>query len=253
MEFTFIILVILGMVCGFVDASLGMGYGVTQATILISIGIAPAAASASVHTAEAVVDGVSGLFHWKFKNLEKGYFLPLVIPGVVGAVLGAYVVSSLAISLSKNLVGGVLLLMGLIILFRHARKRIIIKRKLGKRGLPFLGFVAAFIDVMAGGGWGPICTPTFILNGTEPAKAVGTVEITEPVISVAATIAFGVFIGFESFLWPIVIPVLLGGVILSPLAAYVTKKIPPKMLGILVGCWITFLSLRMIIPQLFPF
>ncbi|MCW3981751.1 MAG: sulfite exporter TauE/SafE family protein [Candidatus Bathyarchaeota archaeon] len=250
MEGAFLIYVIVGIAVGFVDSSLGMGYGVTAASVLVTFGVAPAIASASIHTSEGFVDTFSAIAHWKLGNVETHLFLPLVVPGVVGAALGAALLSWISTALAKPLIGLLLLSMGLLILFRHVRDRVHFKTLgIPPKLVPLLGFVAAFIDVTGGGGWGPICTPAFILNGTEPRKAVGTVEATEPLISFTAMLVFGFLIGFEKFLWSIVIPILIGGLILTPVAAWFTNRVPKKALGILIGLWITFLSVRMILKS----
>jgi uncharacterized membrane protein YfcA len=254
MESIFFIYIIVGIAVGFVDSSLGMGYGVTATSVLITFGVAPAIASASIHTSEGFVDTISAVAHWKFGNIETHLFLPLVVPGVVGAAIGAALLSWVSTALAKPLIGIILLAMGLLILFRHVRNHVHFKPlQIPPKLVPLIGFVAALIDVTGGGGWGPICTPTFILNGTEPRKAVGTVEATEPFISFTATIVFGILLGFETFLWNIVIPILIGGIILTPIAAWVTRRVPKKALGILIGIWVTFLSVRMILKQMgFP-
>jgi len=239
--------VIVGLVCGFIDSALGMGYGVSAVSVLVTFGITPATASASIHTSEGFVDLVSALSHWKLGNIEKDFFWRLLIPGIVGAVSGASFLSWISFSLARPLVSFILLGMGIIILFRFARKHIIITQKLPKRFAPLLGFTAAFLDACGGGGWGPLVTPVFILGGSEPRKAIGTVEATEPVISFAATITFGLILGFESFLWTMVFPIMLGGFILTPIAAYTSKKVPKKVLGILVGLWLVILNARGII------
>jgi len=223
-----------------------MGYGVTATSVLVSFGIAPAIASASIHTAEGIVDSVSAISHWKLGNVQKRRFWRLMIPGVFGAVLGAYFLSWIALSAAKPFVAFILLGMGIIILFRSARKKIIIKTKLPEKLVPMLGLVAGFVDVSGGGGWGPLCTPIFILGGSEPAKAVGTVEATEPFISFAAILTFGIILGFESFLWSIIIPIIIGGAILTPVGAYLSKRIPGKMLGILIGTVLIILNARLL-------
>lgn len=248
MEGSFLIYIIVGITVGFVDSSLGMGYGVTATSVLITFGITPAIASASIHTSEGFVDTISAIFHWKLKNIETHLFLPLVVPGIMGAALGAVCLSWISTSLAIPLTSLILLSMGLLILFRHVKNRIHFEtKKIPYKLVPLLGFFAAFIDITGGGGWGPICTPTFILSGSEPRKAVGTVEATEPFISFTAMVVFGILIGFETFLWNIVIPILIGGIILTPFAAWTAKRIPRKALGILIGIWITFLSVRMLL------
>jgi uncharacterized membrane protein YfcA len=259
----FIALVAAGLACGFVDASLGMGYGVTSASVLVSFGIAPAVASASVHTAEAVVDTISGGSHLKFGNVRKDLLVPLLICGTIGAVLGAAGLSFLALSAAKPIVASVLMCMGLVIsikfLFRWKKGRKSSSSlspssseevNYSKKKIAALGFVAGFVDASGGGGWGPILTPAFVATGSNPRKAVGTVEFTEPIVSVATFITFGLIIGFESFLWNIVLPVLIGGIILTPIAAYLCSKTPRRLLGILVGLWVAVLNIRTLIMVL---
>jgi hypothetical protein len=256
----FIALVIAGLACGFVDSSLGMGYGVTSASVLVSFGIAPAVASASVHTAEAFVDTISGGSHLKLGNVRKDLLIPLLICGTIGAILGAACLSFLTLKVAKPIVASILLCMGLVILIKF-----LFRWKKGRRSssssgseevnysrkkLAVLGFVAGFIDASGGGGWGPILTPTFIATGSNPQKAVGTVEFTEPIISVATVVTFGLIIGFESFLWNIVLPIIIGGIIITPIAAYLCSKTPRRLLGILVGLWVVVLNIRTLIMVL---
>jgi len=253
----FMALVIAGLACGFVDSSLGMGYGVTSASVLVSFGIAPAVASASVHTAEAFVDGISAGFHLKFNNVRKDLLVPLLICGTIGAILGAAGLSFLTLKAAKPIVASILLVMGLTVLIKFLFRW----KKPGKtssspnprkvnysrRKLAALGFVAGFVDASGGGGWGPILTPTFVATGSNPRKAIGTVEFTEPIISIATFVTFGLIIGFESFMWNIVLPLLIGGIILTPIAAYISSKTPRRLLGILVGLWVAILNIRTLI------
>lgn len=236
-----------GLVCGFVDASLGMGYGVTSATVLVTFGIAPVIASASVHTSEMVVDFVSALSHHKLRNVEFGFVKPLLLCGVLGAVLGAWSLVYVAgLGFAKPYVRVVLLCMGATILYKHTsgwKRPNPEKRHWKSKHLGALGFLAGFIDVSGGGGWGPVMTPTFILTGSNTKKAVGTVEFTEPLISLAGVLTFGFLIGFETFLWSIVMPMIIGGMILTPFAAWLVKKTPRRALGIAIGLWLTMLNI----------
>ncbi len=242
-----IALLLAGLSCGFVDASLGMGYGVTSATVLVTFGIAPAIASASVHTSEMVVDCVSALSHHKLRNVEFTWLKPLSLCGVLGAVLGAWFLVYVAgLGFAKPYIRVVLLCMGATILYKHTlrwKKLNPKKRNWKRKHLGILGFLAGFIDVSGGGGWGPVMTPTFILTGSNPQKAVGTVEFTEPLISLAGVLAFGFLIGFETFLWNLVLPMIIGGIILSPFAAWLVKKTPRRALGIAIGLWLTMLNI----------
>jgi len=223
----------------------------------VSFGIAPAVASASVHTAEAFVDTISGGFHLKLGNVRKDLLVPLLICGTIGAVLGAAGLSFLTLTMAKPFVASILLCMGMVILIKFlfrwkkggksSSSPESKKVNYSKKKLAILGFVAGFIDASGGGGWGPILTPAFIATGSNPRKAVGTVEFTEPIISVATFVTFGLIIGFESFLWNIVLPIMIGGIILTPIAAYVCSKTPRRLLGILVGLWVAALNIRTLI------
>jgi uncharacterized membrane protein YfcA len=238
-----LVYVLVGLICGFVDSTLGMGFGVTSSTILITFGITPAVASASVHAAEAVVDLFSAAIHHKLGNVDKEIWLRMAVPGVLSAVLGASVLSWMSLASAKPIVRVTLILMGGVVLYRHTIKYRIRKVKLKDKEAMALGFVAGFIDVLGGGGWGPIGTPSLILSGSDPKKAVGTIEFTEPFVSLAAVITFGFTIGFEEFMWNLTMPMILGGLILSPVSGYLVTKIPRKWLGILIGVWLIALNL----------
>ena len=132
--------------------------------------------------------------------------------------------------------------MGFLVFYRHAFKYEI-TGSLSDNKAMLLGFTAGFLDTLGGGGWGPIGTPSLILSGSEPNKAVGTIEFTEPFVSLAAVITFGVTIGFESFMWNMTIPMIIGGLILTPIAGWITSKLPKRWLGILIGIWLIGLNI----------
>jgi len=147
------IYVLVGLICGFVDSVLGMGYGVSAATVLVSFGLAPALVSASIHTAEGFVDIVSGLSHWKFDNVDKTLFLHLMIPGVAGAVIGALFLSWISAAFAKKFVAVLLFMMGLTIFLRFIQSDLSIHKRIPTCFVPLLGFVAGVVDVTGGGGW----------------------------------------------------------------------------------------------------
>ena len=234
--------ILVGIICGFIDSSLGMGYGVTSSTILITYGIAPAVASASVHAAESIIDLLSAIVHHRLGNVDRSLVWKIAVPGVVAAVLGASVLSWLALEVAQPLIRVILFTMGAIVLYRHAFKYKI-NKKLEDHHAVILGFTAGFLDTLGGGGWGPIGTPSLILSGSEPRKAVGTIEFTEPFVSLAAVITFGMTLGFDQFLWNITLPMILGGLVLTPVAGWVTSKLPHRWLGIIIGVWLMAINL----------
>jgi len=203
-------------------------------------------ASASTHASEMFVDCISAVSHYKLRNIKFEILKPLLISGVLGAITGAlFIVYVASLGFAKSYIRIILLIMGATILYKHTlgwQKQKKPKFQWKNKHLTLLGFIAGFIDVSGGGGWGPIMTPTFIMTGSNPRKTVGTVEFTEPLISLAGVLTFGFLIGFETFLWSIVLPMILGGIILTPFAAWLVKKIPRRVLGAIIGLWLVALN-----------
>jgi uncharacterized membrane protein YfcA len=233
-----------GFIAQMIDGALGMAYGVTATTFLLSVGITPAAASASVHASEVFTSGVSGYMHLKFGNVNSKLFKTLVIPGVIGAILGAYVLSSLEeyAGYIKPIVSIYTLFLGAIII-----RKALIKRQ-EKRQLKRVGWLALFggyLDSVGGGGWGPIVSSTLIASGRHPKYTIGSVNLTEFFVSLASSITFFTVIGLGY--WDVIIGLILGGVIAAPIAARLANKLPVKSMMILVGIVIIIVSLRQII------
>jgi uncharacterized membrane protein YfcA len=244
----FIAMVIVGYLAQFVDGTLGMGYGVFSASLLVSIGLYPVIASASVHTAEVFTTLLSGAFHFRFGNVKRDLVLSLAIPGVIGGVAGAYFLASVPGKTIKPFVAVILLMMGLLILYRFlVKKNPITPENNGhSRGkLTLLGLVAGFMDAVGGGGWGPIATPSLILAGSdEPRQVVGSINLVEFFVTVAETLTFLIIVGPEAFRWDIVVSLLIGGAIAAPTAAFLCKKLPAKALGSLIGVALVGLNVR---------
>ncbi len=233
-----------GFIAQMIDGALGMAYGVTATTFLLSVGITPAAASASVHASEVFTSGVSGYMHLKFGNVNSKLFKTLVIPGVIGAILGAYILSSLEeyAGYIKPIVSIYTLFLGAIII-----RKALIKRQ-EKRQLKRVGWLALFggyLDSIGGGGWGPIVSSTLIASGRHPKYTIGSVNLTEFFVSLASSITFFTVIGL-GYLY-VIIGLILGGVIAAPIAARLANKLPVKSMMILVGIVIIIVSLRQII------
>lgn len=243
-----IAMVIVGYLAQFVDGTLGMGYGVFSASLLVSIGLYPVIASASVHTAEVFTTLLSGAFHFRFGNVKRDLVLSLAIPGVIGGVAGAYFLASVPGKTIKPFVAVILLMMGLLILYRFlVKKNPITPENNGhSRGkLTLLGLVAGFMDAVGGGGWGPIATPSLILAGNdEPRQVVGSINLVEFFVTVAETLTFLITVGPEAFRWDIVVALLIGGAIAAPTAAFLCKKLPAKALGSLIGVALVGLNMR---------
>lgn len=241
-----LIYIFVGFVAQMIDGALGMAYGVSSTTFLLGLGVSPVVASASVHTAEIFTTGVSGLSHLKVGNVDKDLFKRLVIPGVVGGALGAYVLTAVPGDAAKPFIAAYQAVMGVVILVKAVRY-VVGERKLGAFLIP-LGVVGGLFDAIGGGGWGPIVTSTLVARGGSPRHVIGSVNLAEFFVTTAEVVLFLTFAGLTH--WEVIVGLLLGGVLAAPLAAVVCKKVPPRMLMVVVGLLIFGLSIRTIILAL---
>jgi len=246
MELDFFVFVAVGAVAQLVDGAIGMGYGVLTTIFLLNLGLAPAPTSAIVHTCKVVTGAASGLSHAYYRNIDGALLRRLVVPGVIGGVVGAYILTRVPGQTVKPFIAAYLLLMGLIIL-RRALQRRGPAAPVGRRLLP-LGFAGGFFDAIGGGGWGPIVTTTLVARGVEPRLTIGSVNLAEFFVTVVESVVFVLTIGLSY--WQIIAGLLIGGVLAAPLAAYVCKRIPARPLMILVGVLIIALSLRTMVQAL---
>jgi uncharacterized protein len=236
----FLLLAIVGLLAQLVDGSLGMAYGVTSQSLLLTIGIAPALASASVHIAEVGTTAASGASHWRFGNVDWSKVWPLAVPGAIGAFLGAVVLSAfITAEAAEPIVAVFLFCLGVFVLARFSfrrHQRPVQVRPVPRTFLAPLGLVAGFLDAAGGGGWGPISTPTLLSSGRmEPRKIIGTVDTSEFLVALSASIGFLLALSFAQIPWTVVGALLLGGVIAAPIAAYIVRILPARILGSAVG------------------
>jgi uncharacterized protein len=234
-----------GFLAQMIDGALGMAYGVTSTTFLLSRSILPAQASAAVHASEMVTTLVSGISHLALRNVDMQLFKRLVVPGAIGAAVGAYVLSSLPGDTIKPFVSAYLLVMGLLILWKAARGNIQPQRVTTK--IRRLGLVGGFFDAIGGGGWGPIVTSTLVARGNEPRYTIGSVNTAEFFVTVSACVTFFMTVGFGY--WRIIVGLIIGAAIAAPLAAFVCRRINARLLMTLVGVLISLLSLRTILQS----
>jgi uncharacterized protein len=248
---SFIVLAIVGLVAQLVDGSLGMAYGVTSTTLLLAVGVSPALASASVHLAEVGTCAASGISHWRFGNVDWSKIAWMAIPGGIGAFLGAIAVTWVA-TVAEELVAPVIAIflfaLGVYVLARFSfrrRERPVVERPVPKGFLAPLGLVAGFLDAAGGGGWGPISTPTLLSSGRmKPRKVVGTVDTSEFVVALAASLGFLLALSFAEIPWSVVGALLLGGIVAAPLAAFVVRALPARILGTAVAGVILITNMR---------
>lgn len=235
----FIEFVIVGFLAQLVDGTLGMAYGLTSTTLLLSLGLPPSVASATTHAAECITTGFSGIAHHQFGNVNSLLFRRLLLPGMLGAIVGASVLISINPATIKPFVGLYLLCMGIIVIVKAFRE---FPPQTVTHHLIPLGFIGAFLDAIGGGGWGPIVTSTLLVRGNDVRTTIGSVNATEFFIAVAASVTF--FLGGVSIGWEVVLALAIGGAIAAPLGAWLCKYMPSKWFLLLVGIMIATLSLR---------
>ena len=234
----FLLFCLAGFIAQIIDGTLGMAYGVSCSTILLQLGISPAVASASVHTAEIFTTGVSGLSHLYFKNVDKHLFIRLAIPGIIGAMLGAFLLAKILDgNVVKPFVAAYLLILGILILIKSIREPLF-KDEI-KRVAP-LGFFGGLLDAIGGGGWGPVVTSNIIHRGKTPQMTIGTVNTAEFFVAFFSTGVFLFFLGLEG--WKIILGLILGGVLAAPVGPYLIKFIRPRALMFIVGIFIILTS-----------
>ena len=243
-----VVLAIVGFVAQLVDGSLGMAYGVTSTTLLLAIaGLTPALASTVVHISEVGTTLASGVSHWRFGNVDWSKIAWLAIPGGIGAFVGATVlVRFIDAAAAEPIVAIFLFLLGAYVLARFAFNRttnVVQDLPIPRAFLSPLGLIAGFLDAVGGGGWGPISTPTLLSSGRmEPRKVVGTVDTSEFIVALAASIGFLISLSFAQVPWEIVGVLLFGGLVAAPIAAWIVRHLNARVLGTAVGGFILLVN-----------
>jgi uncharacterized protein len=228
-----------GFAAQLVDGALGMAFGVISNTLLVGvIGVPPALASQRVHLVECFTTATSGISHLLHGNIDKMLFFRLLVPGIIGGVLGAYVLSSLDASVVKPFVLLYLSAIGIWLLVRGLLYPP--KLKQAKLIAP-LGLFGGFLDAAGGGGWGPVVTSNLLIQGADPRKVVGTVNSVEFFLTLTVSIAFILHLGLADVAGP-TLGLLIGGVAAAPVGAWAAKRIPVKPMLVLVGAVLTLTS-----------
>jgi uncharacterized membrane protein YfcA len=241
----FLLSILIGFAAQTAGSSLGMAYSVTCSSALLAMGIPPAMASASVHTSEVVNRLASGLSHFRFGNVDPKIFRKLAVYGALGAFIGAFVVTSLPVTVMRPVIAAMLLAMGGRILYTGLMQPEIRPRE---TRLGPLGFVGGLVDVIGGGGWGPVVTSTLVLRGIKAHIVVGSINFAKFFVAVVESATLIILL--KSPQWNIIAGLIVGGLLAAPLAAWSCRRISPRALTILVGMLVCALSLRTLIKAL---
>jgi hypothetical protein len=231
--------ILIGFAAQLVDGALGMAYGQISSTLLISMGVPPAAASAGVHTAETFTTAVSGMSHVAHRNVDWRLFFRIAVPGIIGGVIGAYVLTAIDATTAKPIVLAYLTLLGLYLFYRGVMHRHTERRP---KIVSPLGLIGGFLDAAGGGGWGGIVTSNLLVQGSNPRKTIGTVNTAEFFLTVTISATFLAALGWQAFTVATV-GLLIGGVVAAPFGAWIAKKVNPDTLLTFVGALLTLTSL----------
>ena len=224
--------ILVGFGAQMVDGALGMAYGVISSTLLLTLGVPPSRASASVHVAETFTTAVSAISHILHKNVDWKLFSKLIIPGVIGGVTGAYVLSNIDGAVIKPYIQAYLAAIGLYLVWRGFHPKWVTP----------LGLTGGFMDATGGGGWGPIVTSNLLLQGSSPRHTIGTVNTVEFFLTLSISLTFLIHLGWQAFT-TYTLGLLIGGVLAAPVGAMLAKHIPPRLLFTAVGFILTLTSI----------
>jgi len=237
----FLFFVLVGLAAQLIDGALGMAFGLVSSSVLLSMGVPPAAVSASVHTAEVFTTGASGASHLAMRNVDKRLFLRLALPGMIGGVIGAYVLTRLPGDVIRPFIYAYLLILSIVILLRAAG-RLMPKKEV--RRVPLLGFFAGLLDATGGGGWGPVATSTLLARGGTARTTIGTVNAAEFLVTVSISVTFFLTMGLQHL--DVILGLLVGGMIAAPLAALFVKHVRERWVLLAVGTLVMAISLYQI-------
>ena len=249
-----LVLGFVGLLAQLIDGSLGMAYGVTSSTLLLAVGVAPAAASAAVHFSEIGTSLVSGFSHHKLGNVDWRTVSILAVPGFVGAFIGATALSNLDAAIAKPIVAAILLGLGIYVIYRFLRlggRRPQFKARPSASFLAPMGLVAGALDAIGGGGWGPVGTTSLLSSGRlEPRKVVGSIDTSEFVVAVGGSLGFIIALGSQGINWGYAGALLAGGVVAAPIAAWLVKHLAARVLGVAAGGLIVLTNSKTILEAL---
>ncbi|MGB7963870.1 MAG: sulfite exporter TauE/SafE family protein, partial [Propionicimonas sp.] len=243
-----VVFAFVGAAAQMVDGTLGMGFGVTSATLLTVLGYSAVAASAGTHAAKMGTTLVSGLSHWRVGNVDPRVLVAIGLPGAAGAFVGAVLLTQVAASAARMWMGSILFLLGLLIIARQGFGWSMLPALQARtRHLWPVGLIGGLVDATGGGGWGPVATPSLLLlTKHEPHRVVGTVNAAEFLVAVSASVGFLLGAGESGVPWLAVLGLVSGGAVVAPFAARLAHRAAHAVLGVCVGGMVLVSNLAVI-------
>ncbi len=239
MDTDLILYALIGFTAQLVDSTLGMAFGSLSSSLLLSMGLPPQSLSATVHMAEIFGGGASALSHWRIKNIDKTLLKKLALPAILGAIIGALLITQFDNQTLKPWLGLYFLLIGTAIITKALYPSII---RIIKTHREILGFIGGFLDAFGGAGWGEFVSSGLLLRGQEVRTAIGSIVIVEFMVAVIVSVIFYSTVGITH--WPIIISMALGAIAAAPLGAWACKTAPARPLTFFVGILIALIGLK---------
>lgn len=238
MDFDLALFAAVGFAAQLIDGAIGMGYGVIASSVLVATGLPPAVASAAVHVTKIPTGIASALSHWKFGNIDWAVCRRLILPGILGGIVGASVIALLPLNVIRPLAALYLGFMGIVVILRAMRWRgtapVAIDAPKGRPGI--VGLFGGLFDSF-GGGWGPIVTTSLIMQGRDPRKAVGSANTAEPVVAAVQAAVFSFWLGAATLttIGSTALAIMIGALLAAPVAAFLVNKLPGRLIAGAVG------------------
>ncbi len=237
MDFDLALFAAIGFAAQLIDGAIGMGYGVIASSVLVASGMPPAVASAAVHVTKIPTGIASALSHWKFGNIDWSICRRLILPGVLGGIVGASVIALLPLNIIRPLAALYLGLMGIVVILRALRWRrgfAVAETPKGRPGI--VGLLGGLFDSF-GGGWGPIVTTSLIMQSREPRKAVGSANTAEPIVAAVQAAVFSFWLGAATLttIGSTALAIMVGALLAAPVAAFLVNRLPGQLIAGAVG------------------
>jgi uncharacterized protein len=277
-----VLVALAGFAASLVDGALGMGFGPTSSTILLSAGLAPAAVSTTVNVAKVAGGTAAGLAHWRFGNIDRRLVLHLAVPGCLGAAAGVTVLANVDGDRLTPYLAVLLLVVGIRMVVRFSRSPAggLDGEQANEVGRPaadgapdlsemswtasgqeapsaasqgqpydrrYVGLAAFAGGVTNGliGAWGPVVTPVLLSRrGLAPRVAIGSANTAEIAVALTASGSLLASLHGAGVDAGKLGAMLVGAVVAAPLAAWVVRHLAPRLLGIGAGTLLLVTNVR---------
>ncbi len=240
-------LVWLSFASGYVDSSLGMGYGLTLAPILIILGYHPLEVIPAVLASQLAHGLVAAFAHHTIGNVDfkpggRAFWITLALAGssAVGTVGAVFVAINLPEKILEAWIGILVFVIGVITLASFGRHF-----KFSWAKILSLGVFAGFNKGTTGGGYGPVVTGGQLVLRIPAANAVAITTTAETFACIAGSVTF--LLGSAAVSWHLTPFLTVGAVAAVPFSALTVRVLKPLQLKISVGVLTSTLGILLLL------